>query len=366
MPQSDIRYLLATTMLTGVGPILARQLIAYFGSAEAIFHETSKTLQKIPGIGPQLSKTISDKTVLAKADEELEKALKQNITVCCITDSTYPERLKHCEDAPLLFFYKGNCNFNHHNIICIVGTRNATEYGKHICEQIVHDLAPFNPIIVSGLAFGIDICAHKAALKEGLQTIAVIGAPLQKIHPSSHIPFAQKIAQQGAILSEYHSNTQYENSLFVKRNRIIAGMSDACILIESKTKGGALLTADFSHQYNREVFAIPGNVGAPYSSGCNMLIKEHKAILAEQASDIITNLNWDISTQTKNTQKQLFINLLPDEEIIYSILRKQKECTIDSIAKTSGFTMSKTSSILLGLEFKELIRALPGKRFIVT
>ena len=367
MPHTHIRYLLATSMLAGVGPILARQLIAYFGSAEAIFTESPKNIKKIPRIGSVLLEQIIHNNALKQADTEIERCISENITICSYLDLTYPERLKNCDDAPLLFFHKGTCNFNHQKIIAIVGTRNATEYGKNCCSEIISELATHNPIIVSGLAFGIDVCAHKTALHNNLQTIAVVGAPLQKIHPSSHMKIAQNITKQGCVLSEYHYNTKYENSLFIRRNRIIAGLSDACVVIESKTKGGALFTADFAQQYNRDVFAVPGNINAPYSSGCNALIKNHKAALIESADDIIKNLNWDITDIEKSPiQKQLFVELNPDEECILKILNQHTDISIDSLASESALSMNKTSSILLSLEFKGLVRCLPGKRFKIS
>ncbi|HPY82512.1 MAG: DNA-processing protein DprA [Bacteroidales bacterium] len=366
MPHTKTRYLLATSMLAGIGPILARQLISYFGSAEAIFTESSKNIKKIPRIGTVLVEQLANNSALAQADEEIERCINENITICSYHDAHYPERLKNCEDAPLVFFYKGECDFNHQKIIAIVGTRNATEYGKSCCAEIIADLAPHNPIIVSGLAFGIDVCAHKSALKQNLQTIAVMGTSLQKIHPSSHLKIANNIMQQGCVLSEYHYNTKYENALFVRRNRIIAGLSDACVVIESKQKGGALFTADFAQQYNRDVFAVPGAIHTPYSAGCNTLIKNHKAALIESATDIIENLNWDIKEGTKiPIQKQLFVELNPDETCLINILKNHTTLSIDELAIESSFSMNKTSSVLLSLEFKGLVKCLPGKRFRV-
>jgi DNA processing protein len=248
-------------------------------------------------------------------------------------------------------------------MLAVVGTRNATEYGKAMCERIIRDLRAHNPIIVSGLAFGIDVCAHKIALQEGLQTIAIIGSPLQRIHPLSHVAIADKIKQQGCVVSEYPHTTKYEQSLFVKRNRLIAGMSDATLVIESNIKGGSLITADFAQQYNREVFAVPGAVGVSYSSGCNMLIKQHKAAMVESGADIIANLNWDITSKPYK-QRELFIDLDADETHLLHIVKHATEHTIDVLCSQSGFTMSKTSSVLLSLEFKGLITCLPGKRYV--
>ncbi|MFO7868574.1 MAG: DNA-processing protein DprA [Bacteroidales bacterium] len=367
MSQHTTRYLLALSMLEGIGPILAKQLISYFGSAEAVFLETRESLQKIPRIGEALVREIKHKNVLDKADYELDLASKNNINICAYYDDNYPERLQNCEDSPLIFFYSGNTDFNAQKIISIVGTRNATEYGKRVCEDIVSGIASHNPIIISGLAFGIDVCAHTSALKNGLDTIAVLGAPIQRLHPATHYKIAQRIKKQGSVISEYHSKTLFEKSLFVRRNRIIAGMSDATIIVESKKRGGALLTADFAQQYNRDVFAVPGSVGFSYSEGCNMLIKSNKAALIENAQDVIKNLNWDIETNTSShVQKQMFVDLTSDEEILHTILSQNKELPIDAISIKSTFPMSKTSSLLLSMEFKGVVQSLPGKRFRLT
>ncbi|MDA3882602.1 MAG: DNA-processing protein DprA [Bacteroidales bacterium] len=365
MSQHTSRYLLALNMLEGIGPIMAKQLVTYFGSAEAVFNESPQNLQKINGIGGVLTRAIRHNNALRKADEELELADKKNIKICAYTDAFYPERLRNCEDSPLIFFYSGNVDFNSQKIISIVGTRNATEYGRKVCEDIIAGLASYKPIIISGLAFGIDVCAHKNALQNGLETIAVLGSPMQRIHPSGHFAIAEQIREHGAVLSEYHSKTVFEKSLFVRRNRIIAGMSDASIIIESKKRGGALLTADFAQQYNRDVFAIPGSVGQSYSEGCNMLIKTNKAALIESANDVVKNLNWDIQPN-QHVQKRMFVELTDDEQTIHTILTSETEMTVDVIALRSTFPMSKVSSLLLSLEFKGVVQTLPGKRYRLT
>lgn len=359
-------YYIATTLLPGIGPVLAKQLIAYLGSAEQIFKESPKNLAKIPKIGETLARYIKENNVMQQAEQELAFVKKNNIQIALHTHETYPRRLKNCDDAPLLFYYKGNNNFNHDKIISIVGTRSATEYGKRCCKQLIADISKHNPIIMSGLALGIDICAHKEALKNGLQTIAVLGTPLTTVTPASHIKYAREIIEHnGTVLSECHTQTVYDNALYVKRNRIIAGMSDITIVVESKTRGGALITAEYANQYNRDVAAFPGNIFSLYSQGCNMLVKQNKAHLIESASDVEKILNWDIDTKQSKmaVQKQLFVELHGDEQTIYSLLQQSKELTIDQIATQSNIPMSKTSSILLQLEFKGLVQTFPGKRF---
>ncbi|HON53274.1 MAG TPA: DNA-processing protein DprA [Bacteroidales bacterium] len=366
MHSQNSLYYIATTMLPGIGPVLARQLISYLGSVEQIFKESPKNLAKIPKIGETLAQYIKENNVMQQAEKEFLFIQKNNIHIAIYTDADYPHRLKNCDDAPLLLYYKGNNNFNHSKIISIVGTRSATEYGKRCCKELIADLQKHNPIVVSGLAMGIDICAHKEALKNGLETIAVLGTQLSTVTPASHIKYAREIiAHKGTVLSECHSQTIYDNALYVKRNRIIAGMSDITIIVESKTRGGALITAEYANQYNRDVAAFPGNIYNTYSQGCNMLIKQNKAHLIESAQDVERILNWDIDahTSTKTIQKQLFVDLQGEELTVFSLLQQSKELTIDQIATQSNIPMSKTSSILLQLEFKGYIQAFPGKRF---
>jgi DNA processing protein len=356
-------YYIATSMLAGVGPVLAKQLISYVGSAEQLFKEPNKHLEKIPNIGPIIAKEIRQNNVLELAEKELQFIIKNKILVSKYTDNDYPHRLKNCEDSPLLFYYKGDVDFNNQKIISIVGTRNSTEYGHECCRNLITDLTHHNPIIVSGLAFGIDICAHKEALQKGLQTIGVLGTPLNTVTPITHIKYAKEIVKQGAIISECHTQTKYDNALYVKRNRIIAGLADATIVIESKTRGGALITAEFANQYNRDVCAFPGNIMNKYSQGCNMLIKQNKANLIENAQDLEKLLNWDIQEKPKTIQKKLFIELNKEEQIIMNLLQEKEELTIDQISAMSNIVMSKTSSLLLQLEFNGLVRNFPGKKF---
>lgn len=362
-PQHTV-YFIATSMLAGIGPILAKQLISYIGSAEQIFKEPISHIKKIPNIGPVLAHEIKTNNVLPLAEKELLFAEKNKINILTYIDDAYPNRLKNCEDSPLLFYYKGDVNFNHSKIISIVGTRSATDYGRSCTKELIQSISHNNPIIVSGLALGIDVTAHKEALTHNLQTIAVLGPQLTNITPVSHVKIAKEIVKNGAVMTESHSQTLYDNALYVKRNRIIAGLSDATIIVESKTRGGALITTEFANQYNRDVCAFPGNIGNKYSQGCNMLIKQNKATLIESGEDLEKLLNWDVnSNQKKHIQTALFRELHEDEKKIVDVLSNKTELSIDSIASIVNFPMSKTSSLLLQLEFDGIVKMLPGKRY---
>ncbi len=364
MKPQELLYYVATAMLQSVGPITAKQLISYLGSPEQIFKESAAKLSKIPNVGPTIVNEIREKNVLSMAENELEFVAKNDVKVLTYVDEAYPYRMKNCEDAPLLFFYKGDIDFNTSKFVSIVGTRNATEYGKQCCKNLIADIKEYNPVIVSGLAFGIDICAHREALYAGLQTIAVLGTPLSKISPVSHIDTARSIIQHGCVLSEYDTQMKLDSKLFVRRNRIIAALSDAVVVVESKEKGGALITADFANQYNRDVCAFPGNVGNKFSQGCNNLIKENKAALIETGKDLEHLLNWDITEKPlKNVQRELFVQLSQEEQVVYDFLSENPDATIDTIAVQCKVPMSKLSSLLLTMEFRGLVSCMPGKRF---
>ena len=364
MKPQELVFYIATSMLQEVGPIKAKQLISYLGSPECIFKESASKLSKIPNIGEAIVKEIKKNNVLALAEKEMDFILKNDIKILTYVDDVYPYRMKNCEDSPLLFYYKGDVDFNAQKIISIVGTRNATDYGKQCCKNIINDIKQHNPIIVSGLAFGIDVCAHKEALNADLQTIAVLGTQLGKVSPTSHIELAKNITQHGCVMSEYHSQTKFDSKLFVRRNRIIAALSDATIVVESKIKGGALITADFANQYNRDVCAVPGNVGNKCSQGCNNLIKANKAALIESGKDLEQLLNWDIEEKVqKKSQRELFVDISDEEKTIIDYLAENPDSLIDKIAIDCNIPMSKLSAQLLNMEFKGLIRCMPGKLF---
>jgi DNA processing protein len=368
----ELRYRIGITLIRGVGNNLAKNLIAYIGSAEGVFNEKQSSLSKIPGIGEVLSKEIAMQDVLKRADQEVEFILKNKINVCYFTDREYPFRLKECADSPILLFTKGICDLNNGKFIGIVGTRNATESGKENCQKLIADLAQLQPqsVIVSGLAYGVDICAHKAALEVGMPTIGVIGHGLDRIYPAAHRPTAVRMLEQGALLTEYISQTNPDRQNFVQRNRIIAGLCDATVVIESAAKGGALITAEVANDYNRDVFAFPGRVFDEWSAGCNALIKNHKASLIESASDLCQFMNWEKPEDSKLKQPQqisMFNDLTVEEQLIIKALRETVEgLQINQMAVTLSLPFSRISSILLEMEFKGLVKCLPGSVYRIV
>jgi DNA processing protein len=366
-----LKYQIAIDMIPKIGSINAKKLIAYCGGVEAVFRQNRKTLTKIPGIGEILAHEIVNQKVLEKAERELEFITKHSITAHFYLDPSYPNRLRQCDDGPIVLFIKGsqNVNLNQTKIISIVGTRNITDYGKQVCESLINELASRNhkPIIVSGLAYGVDICAHKSALKYELQTFAVLGHGLNTIYPMVHKSVAREIASTGALVTDFPSQTTFDRTNFIKRNRIIAGLSDATIVIESAEKGGSLITADIANSYNREVLAVPGQVTQKYSRGCNMLIKQNKAALIESAKDIEFQLGWDTPQKPKNAQQTLlFPDLTDEEKIIMDVLHVNGSEVIDTICLKTKLPVSKVSSILLNLEFSGLVKCKPGKVFTIA
>lgn len=364
MVSSDLKYKIALGLIPGVGPVTAKNLISYTGSIDTIFSESFQKLIKIPGIGEFTAKAIiSNRDKVKEAEEEIDFISKHNIKTIFYLDEEFPSLLKQCIDAPLMLFYKGNINVNKKKSLSIVGTRNASLEGKENCEKLINDLTQnsHNPIIISGLAYGIDICAHKAALKNNLETIAVLGHGLDRIYPSAHASTASEIINKGAIITEFTSKVKFDRQNFLRRNRIIAGISQATVVVESAIKGGSLTTADIANSYDREVFTFPGRISDKYSQGCNMLIKRHKAYLIENAADVEYNLSWEHNKKEQTQQKSLFIELSEEEKSLIYILQNNKKPVIDFICKESKMTMNKVSSLLLELEFKGLVRCLPGK-----
>jgi DNA processing protein len=362
MSEVSLKHKIALSLIPRIGDINARRLVSYFGCVEAIFHEPYRNLIKIPGIGSGIAAYISEKSYLKIAEKEAEYVIKHNIKTFFYLDNDYPFRLRQCDDSPVVFYFKGNCDLNPNKILSIVGTRNATAHGKEQCEKIITDLAISHPdlIIISGLAYGIDITAHRAALSNGLQTIGVLGHGFKTIYPSIHRPVAKSILSNGGLLTDFMSDTLPERNNFLKRNRIIAGLSDATIVVESGIKGGALITADMAGSYNRDVFAFPGRPDDQWSAGCNSLIKSNKAALIESASDIEYFLNWEPEKSKPPVQKTLFSDLSEPEQKIYEHIMKEGELTIDHICRTLDIPVNKLSAQLLQMEFKGLIKCYPG------
>jgi len=359
----EVLYKIGLSFINGIGSINSKKLIAYVGSPEGVFREKKHNLQKIPGIGDFLSDEIVGTEALKSAEKEIEFMIKHGISYFFYTDNNYPRRLKQCEDSPIVIYFKGNCSLDQDKIISIVGTRRATSYGLENCKNLISDLVEMGHkiLIVSGLAYGIDVSAHKNALKNSLETVGVLGHGLNLIYPAIHRNVAKEIVNHGGLLTELPSTSALDPGHFVKRNRIIAGLADATIVVESGKKGGSLITAELANSYNRDVFAFPGRINDKLSEGCNHLIKTNQAALIESASDLEYILGWQINNKKKVVQSQIFIELNTEEQKIIDLLKENGKTPIDLIALQTQFPVSKVSSVLLKLEFSGLVVSLPGK-----
>jgi DNA processing protein len=360
---TDLQATLALLRIEGVGAVMAKKLINHCGSAAEVFNEKPQNLAKIDGIGSYLLKNLKNPNAFSQAETELVFIEQQKITPLFYQSENYPNKLKHCYDSPVLLFQSGNYDNQNPRILSIVGTRNVTSYGTQFCKELLADLAPLNPIIVSGFAYGVDICAHQAALENNLQTVGVLAHGLNQIYPKAHKKYVAAMEQNGGFLTEFWSNAGPERENFVMRNRIVAGMSEATIVIESAERGGSLITANMANDYNRDVFALPGRVSDKFSQGCNNLIRSQKANLITSAADLLYLLNWEIDEKPTVIQKQLFVELTLEEQNIYDFLFKKGKEQMDLIAIACDFPIYKLSSILLNLELKGVVRPLPGKMF---
>ncbi len=368
MPEVLLKHKIALGLIPRIGDINARKLVSWFGSVEAVFDEPYQNLLKIPGIGAGLAGYISDRSYLEIAEREAEWVTKNNVRTFFYLDNDYPFRLRQCDDSPVVFFLKGSCDLDSARILGVVGTRSATPRGKELCEKIIGGLAAGNPglIIVSGLAYGIDIAAHKSALLHDLATIGVLGHGLKTIYPSVHNPTASQMLKKGGLLTDFMSDALPERNNFLKRNRIIAGLSDAILVVESGLKGGALITADIASSYNRDVFAVPGRPGDQWSAGCNSLIKSNKAALVENSDDIEYFLGWKTEKSARPVQRSLFSELDDTEKQVYELLSRENELPIDLISRTLDLPVHKLSSILLQMEFRGLIKFFPGNLYRIA
>ncbi len=360
----EIHYLLALQSIKGVGNILAIRLLRHFESAEAVFHSPVNKLLSVTGINVSLAKNI---VAYKNFENELEEAAfieKENISAYSIVDEAYPYYLKHCYDAPYLIFYKGSCNWNKRNIISIVGTRKMSEYGKQTVERLIQEISNYNPIIVSGLAFGVDSASHKFALEAKLETIGVVAHGLDIIYPHENKGLADKMIKNGGVLTEYWSKTNPDRENFPSRNRIIAGIAEATIVVEAAKQGGALITANIANSYSREVFAVPGRINDTYSEGCNTLIRNNTAQLITSGEDIALFLGWSQENEQAKIQ-QLFEDISEEETVILYIIQNQPHIEIDNLIIESKMSQSKVAMILLELEMKNKITPLPGKKFMI-
>lgn len=361
----QLLYKIGLTLIPGVGDVVGKKLVAYCGGPEAVFKEKKKHLEKIPGIGAHTISGIINQQVLSRAEQELIYIEKKEINALFYLDKSYPKRLQHCADSPMLLYYKGTTDLNLQRVIGIVGTRNASEYGRHVCEQIVDDFRNDNVLIVSGLAYGIDSYAHRASVKNNIPTIGVLAHGLDRIYPAQNKSLSEKMLANGGLLTEFMAGTIPDRENFPRRNRIVAGMIDALIVVESAKRGGALITADIANSYNRDVFAVPGRVGDTFSEGCNYLIRTNRAALLENASNLRYLLGWG-EQQTTGGQTKLFRDFSEDEQKVMDVFGQEKECGIDDIMLRSAFPASKLAGILLTLEFDGVIVALPGKKYKIV
>lgn len=358
--EETIFYAIALGFVKGVGPVTARKLINHYGEIEEIFKETKVELNKLGILNSLAVKSLKSKEIIEYAAKEIEFINKYDIEAIYINDERYPYRLKQCSDAPIILFTKGKSSLNQLKSLAVVGTRNATSYGREKTKEIIDGFKGEAIHIVSGLASGIDSYAHQASIDNSIETIAVLGHGLNMIYPASNRKLASSILECGALVTEFNSQLAPEKENFPRRNRIIAGMSDAILVVEANKRGGALITAEIGTTYNRDIFAVPGRIGDTYSQGCNWLIKTNKAALITNTEDIYYGMNWTMPGKEKKSKQISFI-LSEDEEAIYQLLLKNGESGIDFICSVLGLSLSKAASILLTMEMSDIVKSLPGK-----
>ncbi|MFN8264646.1 MAG: DNA-processing protein DprA [Chitinophagaceae bacterium] len=366
--KNDLLYQVALTMVPQIGCVHAKLLIDTFGSAEEVFQTKKSLLEKTDGIGSIRAASIKHFSNFQEAEEELKFIEQNQVTPLFINDPAYPQKLSFCYDPPVLLYYKGTADLNQTKIISVIGTRSNTEYGKQITEQILTDLSSVNPLVVSGLAYGIDAIAHRFSVKQQLSTVGVLAHGLDKIYPYQHASLAKEmLAQNGGLLTEFRSGTKPDRHNFPSRNRIVAGMADATIVIETSKKGGSMITAQLAHSYNRDVFAVPGKTTDPKSEGCNYLIQTQKAVLIRNGNDIAEQMGWNQSSVPKpSLQKSLFLQLNPEEQQVYNLLQQYKSLHIDEINRECRLTSSAVAAALLGLELQGAVLSLPGKHYCLS
>jgi DNA processing protein len=363
MNEEEHIYSIALTQLPGIGVVWAKNLLETAGSAVSIFKNKGELFHRIPELPFRIKEALNNPDALARAEKEYEFITKNNIQCLTIKEETYPVRLRECDDAPIVLFYKGTGDLNAPHVISMVGTRRATDYGIRICNHFLEELCPLCPniLIVSGLAYGIDIHAHRAALACQLSTVGVLAHGLDRIYPLEHRKTAVNMLEQGGLLTEFLTETVPDRYNFVRRNRIIAGISDATIVVESAEKGGALITAGIAGDYHRDCFAFPGKITDEYSQGCNRLIHDNKAALIQSAKDFVQAMNWDTQLkEKKQVQRNLFPDLSDDEKYIVSLLDKQGDMQINQLVAASDIPIQKINVILFELEMKGVLRAMAG------
>jgi DNA processing protein len=365
----SLKHQLALTFIKGIGPTLSRSLLAYFGDAESIFKVPPGRFKMVPGISTKTIEQLNLNEALNLAEREMVYAEKNNIDVIFYTDSRYPKKLKLCNDAPILLYSKGNADLNNQRIVSIVGTRNATDYGRLLCKQLLEDLQQYDVLVVSGLALGIDVAAHKESLRLNIPTVGVLGHGLDRLYPHQNRSVADNMLLNGGLLSEYPSGTKPDRENFPQRNRIVAGMADVTIVIEAGIKGGALITAEIANSYNRDVFAFPGRITDEYSEGCNFLIRNNKAGLLTCAADLAFLLGWDVQGNITSKPKQftLPIDMNENERTIWNTLQQHNApLAIDELSLKINMPVSQLAMNLLNMEMQGYINAKPGKMYAIS
>lgn len=363
----DLLYQVALTMVPQIGDVYARTLVEHFGDARSIFRASQREMEALEGIGAVRAASIKSFKDFKRAEEELEFISKYSIQPLFITDAGFPHRLLNCYDTPVLLYYKGKANLNDSRIISIVGTRHCSNYGKQICEKLIAELRPHSVIIVSGLAFGIDTTAHKAALQNQMQTIGVLAHGLDRIYPTLNSKMAREMLAEGGLITNFRKGTPPDRQNFPSRNRIAAGMSDCIIVVETAVKGGSIITAELGNSYNRDVFAFPGRVTDSKSSGCNYLIQSNKAALITSADDLLDMMDWKPKTpKSRSIQKQLYPTLSADEKTILDLLANTDAVHIDELCKNSKLSAGTVAQALLLLEMQGIVSSLPGRFYRST
>ncbi|MDR2086512.1 MAG: DNA-processing protein DprA [Dysgonamonadaceae bacterium] len=363
MTDRHLLYQIGITLVKGIGNITARQIIDVLGDVSLLFKEKASVLERIPGVSRKVIAEIRRPDVLQRAEEEMSFLHKNKIIPLYIKDEAYPQRLKDCVDAPILLFYRGNASLNAGKIISFVGTRNATPYGKEITDKLIHDIAHVYPdtLIVSGLAYGIDIHSHKASLREGLPTVGVLAHGLDRIYPPVHRNTAAEMLANGGLLTDFLSGTNPDRQNFVKRNRIVAGVADCTVVVESATKGGALITARIADSYHRDVFAIPGKATDVYSDGCNALIKSRQAALITSAEDIFREMCWEKEHKAPvAVQRDCLIDLNKEEQAVVTLLGRNENMQLNILCIQLNLPISRLAPLLFDLEMKGIVQCLPG------
>ena len=375
MADDTIFHELALTLLPGIGPQLTRQLMSYGGAAKNVLMMPPGKLRRIPGVGAATVAILTGKgreVAFRKAEADLKKAEEDEVEIIFYTNKRFPSRLKQIADAPAILYYQGTADLNAPKVVALVGTRQATDYGREQTERIIKGLLPHRPLVVSGLAYGIDIVAHRAALQEGLETVGVMATGLDIIYPSAHRKTAEKMREQGGLLTEFPFGTPPDRYNFPARNRIIAGLSDGTVVVEAAIKGGALITAELALSYDRDVLAVPGNLSSAASAGCNALIRDNKAALYAEPLDLEQLLNWDAALHQSGKFKPVPSYSVDDftveEFTLITVLAAAigREEQMDELAWKAQLAIHTVASLLLGLEFRGVVRALPGKKFILN